>query len=556
METPTISDEPKQKTSKFALISVAVIVLCLLLFLTAIGLLGWGGYTLFQQAEEKSKIPYATATAAAQWPVVFHDDFKEVTDQWYTGDSTKKGRRDTRSISNGVYNWTLENALGYIYLSPANAGSFTDFALSVDVRQTDGSKYDGYGLIFCNTADNYYTFVIQDAGFYSVMVRNHAEWDSLIPLSRSSTIKPGESNHLMVLAENGTFKLFINNEYVNEFRDSTLSKGDIGLMFTQDESASPDPQSKGSTSANLISTVTFDNFEIHSPESSASDLNLQSHQAEQPEKGKLVFVSDHDGNRNIYTIFTNGKGLNQLTFDLAADYAPRWSPDGNKIVFVSERDGNPEIYMMDADGKNVTRLTDNLAEDISPDWSPDGKQIIFSSKRSGNYDLYLMSSQGEKTEISQLTNTKFDEMNPSISPDGTKILFQANEKTEFYKIYVMAIDGTQRNPLTSVYFAATYSDGVWAPDSLHIAYVMKYGYIQGKIFTGDIKQNPDIHAGQQITIKQEMDLYPTWSPSGKQLAFVSDMDGQSDIYILLVDGTDLFRITYDNAIEESPDWHE
>ena len=41
-----------------------------------------------------------------------------------------------------------------------------------------------------------------------------------------------------------------------------------------------------------------------------------------------------------------------------------------KIVFVSERDGNQEIYVMDADGSNQTRLTDNQAIDEWPNWSP------------------------------------------------------------------------------------------------------------------------------------------------------------------------------------------
>ena len=43
---------------------------------------------------------------------------------------------------------------------------------------------------------------------------------------------------------------------------------------------------------------------------------------------------------------------------------------GAKIAFVSERDGNEEIYVMDADGSNVVRLTDDPARDAEPSWSP------------------------------------------------------------------------------------------------------------------------------------------------------------------------------------------
>ncbi len=40
----------------------------------------------------------------------------------------------------------------------------------------------------------------------------------------------------------------------------------------------------------------------------------------------------------------------QLTTSAADDVDPAWSPDGAKIVFISNRDGNFEIYVMNADG--------------------------------------------------------------------------------------------------------------------------------------------------------------------------------------------------------------
>jgi TolB protein len=49
---------------------------------------------------------------------------------------------------------------------------------------------------------------------------------------------------------------------------------------------------------------------------------------------------------------------------------PAWSPDGKKIAFLSERDGNPEIYVINADGSAQTRLTNNPGEDGDPAWEP------------------------------------------------------------------------------------------------------------------------------------------------------------------------------------------
>ena len=48
---------------------------------------------------------------------------------------------------------------------------------------------------------------------------------------------------------------------------------------------------------------------------------------------------------------------------------PAWSPDGTKIAFVSNRDGNVEVYVMGADGSQETNLSNNSAVDAAAAWS-------------------------------------------------------------------------------------------------------------------------------------------------------------------------------------------
>ena len=45
----------------------------------------------------------------------------------------------------------------------------------------------------------------------------------------------------------------------------------------------------------------------------------------------------------------------------------------DKITFVSEVDGDAEIYVIDPDSGEATPLTDNHSSDTDPVWSPDGK---------------------------------------------------------------------------------------------------------------------------------------------------------------------------------------
>ena len=51
----------------------------------------------------------------------------------------------------------------------------------------------------------------------------------------------------------------------------------------------------------------------------------------------------------------------------------------DKILFVTDRDGNREIYVMDMDGSNQVNLTNNSADDEWPVLSPDRTKIAFVS---------------------------------------------------------------------------------------------------------------------------------------------------------------------------------
>ena len=90
----------------------------------------------------------------------------------------------------------------------------------------------------------------------------------------------------------------------------------------------------------------------------------------------------------------DGSGITRLTNNSNRDESPSFSPDGRRVAFVSDRDGNDEIYAMDADGLGVSRLTDNPSRDSDPSWSPDGRRIAFVSNRDGNDEIYVMNADG------------------------------------------------------------------------------------------------------------------------------------------------------------------
>ena len=102
-----------------------------------------------------------------------------------------------------------------------------------------------------------------------------------------------------------------------------------------------------------------------------------------------------------------GHGLVQLTHEPGYDAECSFSPDGSQILFVSDRDGDPDIYVMDADGRNVRQLTNEPGYDGGPFFSPDGRFIAYRTDRlekdmlqihvmkaDGSGDMPITSGQG------------------------------------------------------------------------------------------------------------------------------------------------------------------
>ena len=194
-----------------------------------------------------------------------------------------------------------------------------------------------------------------------------------------------------------------------------------------------------------------------------SDLAFNCFPVWSPDASKIAFTSDRDGNTEIYVIDTDGSNLVNLSNNPARDgigkpdsfwlFFPElisWSPDGSKIAFVSDRDGNTEIYVINTDGSNPTNLTNNPSNDYFPVWSPDGSKIVYASELDGDMEIYTMDDDGSNP--TNLTNNLDSDLFPVWSPDGSKIVFVSSKGEdlgemvgwEIYSdaLFLMNADGT------------------------------------------------------------------------------------------------------------------
>lgn len=285
---------------------------------------------------------------------------------------------------------------------------------------------------------------------------------------------------------------------------------------------------------------------------------------------RIAFVSDRDGNKEIYLmelVGTTVVSLTNLTNNPADDYDPVWSPDGTRIAFVSNRDPNlaecwpnDEIYVMDADGSHVTRLTDNPALDWTPVWSPDGTRIAFISTRVEpaaacqcvlcNRGIYVMDADG--SHVTRLTEITPYDRDPSWSPDGRRIAFVGSTSVSVHVyttavIYVMDVDGSHATPLSDN--AALELGPAWSPDGTRIAFV-SYRDSNAEIYMMDA----DGSHVTRLTDNPAVDLGPAWSPDGTRISFASYRDGNGEIYVMDADGSNVTRLT-DNPVDDwGPVW--
>jgi dipeptidyl aminopeptidase/acylaminoacyl peptidase len=66
--------------------------------------------------------------------------------------------------------------------------------------------------------------------------------------------------------------------------------------------------------------------------------------------------------------------------------------------------------------------------------------------------------------------------------------------------------------------------------------------------------NPDGGCVTRLTRNPSLDGFPTWSPDGRRIAFVSTRDGATDIYVMNANGSDQQRLTDSPAFDGGPAW--
>jgi len=299
---------------------------------------------------------------------------------------------------------------------------------------------------------------------------------------------------------------------------------------------------------------------------------------------QIAFVSNRDGNYEIYLMNADGSHPTRLTTQAGRDDLPAWSPDGSQLAFVSDRSGSEEIHLLNVsrgdlvqlthlggsigqiawspEGDRIafdvwidnhnhvyvmslrdivpTRLTPLDTDDYAPVWSPDGKRLMFVSQRDGNDEIYVMYRDGYRPV--NLTQHSASDTAPAWSPDGTTILFESNRNGQTYAdLYKMAQNGTTVVRLT---MDGRSQAATWSPDGEKIAFISnRNGNFDVFVMNADGSSQTQVSTvGNCVRV--------SWSPDGSQLVFESSQE----IYRVNADGTQETRLTNNAVSDMRPVW--
>jgi Tol biopolymer transport system component len=262
----------------------------------------------------------------------------------------------------------------------------------------------------------------------------------------------------------------------------------------------------------------------------------------------IVFVSDVDGDREIYRIDFDGNNLLKLTDNAVDDDQPDVSDDGQTIVFVRTESSQQQIWRISGDGTGEAQVTtDTSGSNFNPTLTDDGGLLAFVSNRDGDHELYIIGSDGSG-EI-RITFDPGDDIEPSIDAAGTRLAFSSDRNaTGGYEVFTADLPG---GPIEQVTFNASNARlPSIADNGLGIAALSDWDrdreifYCEFNTLLGWVVD--------QKTHNTWSDIDPDLNGDDGYIVYASGRDGDYEIMVYDLEFGDILPITNDGIDQRGP----
>jgi len=299
--------------------------------------------------------------------------------------------------------------------------------------------------------------------------------------------------------------------------------------------------------------------------------------------GKLIaFTGEYDGNEDVYVMDTNGGHIRRVTYHPGYDVVVGWHPQSGKIIFRSERHSYnrfSRLFMVNPDGSGLQELI--LPEAAQGSFSPDGSQIAYNkvSRESRTWKRY-MGGTAEEVYVYNFKTGKERNISNFRGTDrlpmwiGDKIYF-SSDRDRFLNLYAYL---TKRDTIVQLTHYRNYDIRRPSGGKDKIVYELggalyyldlktnqthaipiqiKSDYPELRPYLKDVKDNitgvnisPSgkraliVARGEVFTIPKKhgptrnltqspgaREKDAVWSPNGKWIAFLSDRNGEYQIFI-------------------------
>lgn len=272
-----------------------------------------------------------------------------------------------------------------------------------------------------------------------------------------------------------------------------------------------------------------------------------------PTDGQLIALTKPDY-RGIWLLDLADGSIRQISDETGAGFGFSWSHNGAAIVTrVAKYEGRipfNEILVYDVatgDYRNLT-TTKTRFRDV-PRWSSDDALVYaFAKKDVVQYETGFVAAKDSVKKSNALVYNKNGKIaiknnsengeaiakvydpakgaryiNIAVSPDGQKIAFEVMGGN----LHTMNVDGSELVDLGEGYRPA------WSPDGKYLAYMITED--DGHRFTASDIYIVPATGGTAVNITKSNDrieLNPSWSPEGDQIAF--DDYNAGEVYILAI----------------------